>query len=66
MGLATEAADVFGCPLPMGESAEKLYGEIIETEPEYARKDFSSVYRYLRVSSDGEIRKGRPGQSERV
>ena len=66
MGLATEAADMLGCPLPMGEAAEKVYADIIEDEPEYAKKDFSSVYQYLRVSADEESRKGRLGQSERV
>lgn len=66
MGLATEVGDLVGCSLPMGEAAERIYAEVIEAEPELANKDFSSVYRYLRISADEESRKGRPGQSERV
>ena len=66
MGLATDLAEATGCPLPMGQLAEKVYADIIEDEPEYAKKDFSSVYQYLRVSADEESRKGRLGQSERV
>ncbi|TCD65419.1 hypothetical protein EIP91_002718 [Steccherinum ochraceum] len=66
MGLATEIGDTFGSPLPLGEAAEKIYADVIEQEPELARKDFSSVYQYLRLASDREARKGRPGQSERV
>jgi len=66
MGLATEAGDLLACPLPMGEAAEKMYAEVIKAEPELANKDFSSVYKYLRVASDNESRKGRAGQSEGV
>ncbi|KAI0094046.1 3-hydroxyisobutyrate dehydrogenase [Irpex rosettiformis] len=66
MGLATEVGDLVGCPLPMGEAAERMYKEVIEAEPELANKDFSSVYKYLRLTADEESRKGRPGQSERI
>lgn len=48
----------------MGEAAERMYAEVIEAEPELAKKDFSSVYKYLRMSADNESRKGRPAQSE--
>jgi len=65
MGLATEIGDAFGSPLPLGEAAEKIYAEVIEQEPELAKKDFSSVFQYLRLASDRESRKGRPGMSER-
>ena len=64
--MATEIGDKYGVPLPLGEAAENIYSEVIEKEPELAKKDFSSVYQYLRISSDRESRKGRPGQSERV
>lgn len=47
MGLATEAGESSGSPLPLGEAAAQLYTKIIETEPELATKDFSSVYKYL-------------------
>ncbi|KAI0811243.1 6-phosphogluconate dehydrogenase, partial [Irpex lacteus] len=57
MGLATEVGDLVGCSLPMGEAAERIYAEVIEAEPELANKDFSSVYRYLRISADEESRK---------
>lgn len=66
MGLASEAADSLGSPLPMGEAAEKLYADVIAAEPEYAKKDFSAIYQYLRLASDEESRKGRLGQSEKV
>ncbi|KAI0340497.1 3-hydroxyisobutyrate dehydrogenase [Trametopsis cervina] len=66
MGLATEIGDLVGCPLPMGEAAEKIYAEAIATAPELANKDFSSVYKYLRAAADNETRKGQPGQSERL
>lgn len=66
MGLATEIGDAFASPLPLGEAAEKIYADVIEQEPELAKKDFSSVYQYLRLASDRESKKGRPGQSERV
>lgn len=63
MGLATEAGDALRCPLPMGEAAEKMYKEVVAAEPELADKDFSSVYKYLRLSADKESRKGREGLS---
>ncbi|KAF4604076.1 hypothetical protein EYR40_001259 [Pleurotus pulmonarius] len=47
MGLATGIAGSQGSPLPLGEAAERLYERVIEAEPELARNDFSSVYRYL-------------------
>lgn len=65
MGLATEIGDALGSPLPLGEAAEGIYADVIEQEPELARRDFSSVYQYLRLAADRESRKGRPGQSER-
>ncbi len=52
MGLATEAAGAIGCPLPMGGAAEKVYAQIIVEEPDFSRKDFSSVYQYLRLASN--------------
>ncbi|KAI0703576.1 3-hydroxyisobutyrate dehydrogenase [Cytidiella melzeri] len=57
MGLATKVGDIVGCPLAMGEAAERMYAEVIEAEPELANKDFSSVYKYLTVSADNESRK---------
>lgn len=50
MGLATDLAEGAGCPLPMGQVAEKIYADVVSEDPELANKDFSSVYRYLRVS----------------
>ncbi|TFK67904.1 3-hydroxyisobutyrate dehydrogenase, partial [Pluteus cervinus] len=47
MGLATNSATSTGTPLPLGRAAEAFYKEAIEQQPELARKDFSSVYRYL-------------------
>ena len=48
MGLATDAGEMLSCPLPMGEAAQKMYAAVIQTSPELANKDFSSVYAHLR------------------
>lgn len=50
MGLATDLAESTGIPLPLGNAAEKIYADVVSEDPELANKDFSSVYRYLRVS----------------
>ena len=47
MGLATDIAMASGSPLPLGKAAECIYGEVLNWQPELARKDFSSVYQYL-------------------
>lgn len=51
MGLATGVGKSLGSPLPLGSAAEGLYAEIVETEPELAGRDFSSVYKYLKSRS---------------
>jgi 3-hydroxyisobutyrate dehydrogenase len=48
MGLATDVATRSGTPLPLGEAAQELYERVIREQPELSRKDFSSVYRFLR------------------
>ncbi|KDQ60615.1 hypothetical protein JAAARDRAFT_151144 [Jaapia argillacea MUCL 33604] len=53
MGLATDVGKSSGSPLPLGEAAETIYKHILEKEPELSRKDFSSVYRYLRKVAEG-------------
>jgi len=50
MGLATEIASRTGSPLPLGAAAERIYAEVITKQPELARKDFSSVYKFLESS----------------
>lgn len=47
MGLATESANLVGCWTPFGMAARRIYEEAIEWHPELARKDFSSVYKYI-------------------
>jgi 3-hydroxyisobutyrate dehydrogenase len=47
MGLATSIAKSAGAQLPLGTVAEKLYAEVVDKRPELARKDFSSVYKFL-------------------
>ena len=47
MGLATDSAQAPDCALPLGVAARGIYEDTIEKRPELARKDFSSVYRYL-------------------
>ncbi|KAI5124323.1 hypothetical protein M0805_008930 [Coniferiporia weirii] len=50
MGLALESASRVGSALPLGTAARNIYGEMMESDPELVRKDFSSVYRYLEKS----------------
>lgn len=51
MGLATAIAAKSQSPLPLGGAAENIYAEVINRQPELARKDFSSVYEYLRIAA---------------
>ncbi|KAJ6618314.1 6-phosphogluconate dehydrogenase [Mycena sp. CBHHK59/15] len=52
MGLAAEIATQTGASLPLGNAARRVYCGMMEQQPELARKDFSSVYRYLRSGSE--------------
>ncbi|KAF9239679.1 3-hydroxyisobutyrate dehydrogenase [Melanogaster broomeanus] len=47
MNLATNVASASHSPLPLGEAARNLYAEAIIRRPDLARKDFSSIYKYL-------------------
>ena len=47
MGLALESAELVRTALPLGRFAERVYREVVEKDPELARRDFSSVYKYL-------------------
>ncbi|KAJ7043258.1 3-hydroxyisobutyrate dehydrogenase [Mycena alexandri] len=47
MGLASDIASKTGTALPLGDAARRLYEEMVKQRPELARKDFSSVYRFL-------------------
>ena len=51
MGLASELANKFGSPLPLGEAAEAIYAKVTQETPDLARKDFSSVYRYFQTAA---------------
>jgi 3-hydroxyisobutyrate dehydrogenase len=51
MGLASDIAAKSETPLPLGEAAEKIYADAIKEQPDLARKDFSSVYEYLRIAA---------------
>jgi len=51
MGLATNIADKFGSPLPLGQAAESIYADVIKQQPALSRKDFSAVYQYLRIAA---------------
>ncbi|KAI6019641.1 3-hydroxyisobutyrate dehydrogenase [Pisolithus orientalis] len=54
MRLATDIASARRSPLPLGQAARDLYARVLKVSPELARKDFSSVYRYLKdLSGDG-------------
>lgn len=47
MGLASDVARQSKTPLPLGEAARDIYNTVVERQPELAKKDFSSVYRFL-------------------
>jgi len=47
MGLASDIARQTRTPLPLGEAAKDIYNAVVERQPELAKKDFSSVYRFL-------------------
>ena len=48
MGLASDVARQRESPLPLGEAAKEIYAKIIQQRPDLAKKDFSSVYQYLK------------------
>ncbi|GBE82381.1 3-hydroxyisobutyrate dehydrogenase [Sparassis latifolia] len=52
LGLASDVADSVGSPLALGELAEQIYGDVVREDPELMDKDFSSVYRYLRLAAN--------------
>ena len=47
MGLATDSASATDTPSLLGAAAQKIYEDAVRSDPALARKDFSSVYRYL-------------------
>lgn len=47
MKLATALAAKHNTGLPLGEAAERIYADALIDAPEYARKDFSSMFKYL-------------------
>ena len=47
MGLAAEIAAKETSALPLGLAARELYNKVVSEEPSLARKDFSSVYKFL-------------------
>ncbi|KAI6151014.1 NAD-binding of NADP-dependent 3-hydroxyisobutyrate dehydrogenase-domain-containing protein [Pisolithus tinctorius] len=54
MRLATDIASARSSPLPLGRPRETCMPVVLKVSPELARKDFSSVYRYLKdLSGDG-------------
>ncbi|KAG6379147.1 3-hydroxyisobutyrate dehydrogenase [Boletus reticuloceps] len=48
MDLATNIGKVSHSPLPLGAAAKRIYEEAIQRRPDLAKKDFSSVYVYLK------------------
>jgi 3-hydroxyisobutyrate dehydrogenase len=52
MGLATEIGTSSGSPLPLAEAAENIYAEMLKQHPDLGRKDFSSVYLFLRQAAE--------------
>ncbi|KAI6110047.1 3-hydroxyisobutyrate dehydrogenase [Pisolithus sp. B1] len=55
MLLASDIASARSSPLPLGQAARDLYADVLKMSPELAKKDFSSVYRYLKdLGGDGQ------------
>jgi len=55
--LAHAAAQATGVPLPVGTLTNTLYNKLAEHD-EFATKDFSVVYEYLRVAAEsGKLKK---------
>jgi 3-hydroxyisobutyrate dehydrogenase len=52
MGLATDMGVRSGSPLPLAGAAESIYTEVVKRQPDLARKDFSSVYLFLRKAAE--------------
>lgn len=48
LGLASGAGLETGTKLPLGERAQEIYRAAVVAKPELGRKDFSSVYQYLK------------------
>ncbi|KZT74200.1 3-hydroxyisobutyrate dehydrogenase [Daedalea quercina L-15889] len=55
MGLAIDIAEATKTPLPLGSAAGEIYSEVIEDDPDTAEKDFSAVYRYLRLLKNKDV-----------
>ena len=55
MGLAIDIAEATKTPLPLGTAAGEIYAEVIEDDPDTAEKDFSAVYRYLRLPKNKDV-----------
>jgi 3-hydroxyisobutyrate dehydrogenase len=51
MGLASHIAKTVQVPLPLGEAAESIYSEVVKEYPELAKKDFSSVFVFLKEAA---------------
>lgn len=49
MQLAKDLADAKGTPLSLGSEATQIYKQVVEDDPSLANRDFSSVYRHLRL-----------------
>lgn len=52
MGLATRIRSSTGAPLPLGEAAKSLYVEVLKRHPELGKKDFSSVFMFLKRAAE--------------
>jgi len=51
MGLACRSGSSCGIRLPLGEAAESIYREVIKQCPELEKKDFSSVFVFLKKAA---------------
>ncbi|KAH9829195.1 3-hydroxyisobutyrate dehydrogenase [Rhodofomes roseus] len=54
MGLALNIAESTKTAMPLGAAAGEIYAEVIADDPDAAEKDFSAVYRYLRLPKNKE------------
>lgn len=59
MGLAATVAEQAASPSPLGEAAGQIYAKIAAERPDLTRKDFSSVYAYLKDKAEtGQVMHG--------
>ena len=52
MQLAESLASAKRSPMPMGLEATQIYEQVLDEDPSAGDKDFSAVYRHLRLEAN--------------